>query len=71
MCRSVAHPKYIDFIQSDDDGRFGYGNGERIQLIVRLVKEAGFHLLESPLSADQQVVDMAILEWWRRGLGMR
>ena len=45
-------------------------------------KDAGHHLLESPLSEDQQVteledcyeiaatvVDSAMLEWWLRGFG--
>ena len=82
MCRSVAHPKNIVFKQSDDNGRFGYGNGESIERSFHIEKEAGFHLLESPLSTDQQVVelddayeitatvvDTAILEWWLRGFG--
>lgn len=46
-------------------------------------KETGFHLLETPLSKDQQakdtgdgwleitatVVDSAMLDWWLRGFG--
>ena len=64
------------------NGRFGYGVGERIKLNFCIQKEAGFHLLESPLSADQQVVvadthyeitatvvDTAQLDWWLRGFG--
>jgi predicted DNA-binding transcriptional regulator YafY len=79
---TFTRPKDFDLKQFDDDGRFGYGNGERIRLSFRIEKEAGFHLLESPLSADQQVVeledayeitatvvDTAILEWWLRGFG--
>jgi predicted DNA-binding transcriptional regulator YafY len=79
---TFVRPKDFDLKQFDDDGRFGYGNGERIRLSFRIEKEAGFHLLESPLSADQQVVeledayeitatvvDTAILEWWLRGFG--
>ena len=67
----------------DDDGRFGFGEGQRIQLRFRIEKEAGFHLLETPLSQDQQarddgegwleitatVVDSAMLDWWLRGFG--
>jgi predicted DNA-binding transcriptional regulator YafY len=79
---TFTRPKDFDLKQFDDDGRFGYGNGERIRLSFRIEKEAGFHLLESPLSADQQVVeledayeitatvvDTAILEWWLQGFG--
>lgn len=66
----------------DDDGRFGYGRGKRVRLSFRIDKEAGYHLLESPLSTDQQVkeletayeitatvVDSAMLDWWLRGFG--
>lgn len=76
-------PKDFDFKQYDDDGRFGFGEGERIQLSFRITSDAGLHLLETPLSTDQQaeaqnngdlkitatVVDSVMLEWWLRGLG--
>lgn len=75
-------PRDFDLKQYDDDGRFGYGNGERVRLQFRIDKEAGLHLLESPLSADQKVkeledeyeitatvVDSAMLDWWLRGFG--
>lgn len=79
---TFERPKGFDLKKYDDDGRFGYGNGQRIQLGFTIEKEAGLHLLESPLSADQQVmeqdetyeitatvVDSAMLEWWLRGFG--
>lgn len=79
---TFERPKGCDLKQYDDDGRFGYGDGERIRLSFRIEKEAGLHLLESPLSADQQVVefddtyeiaatvvDSDMLEWWLRGFG--
>lgn len=79
---SFDRPKDFDLKQYDDDGRFGYGNGELIRLSFLIEKEAGLHLLESPLSADQQVddlendyritatvVDSAMLDWWLRGFG--
>ncbi len=66
----------------DDDGRFGFGEGDRIKLVFLIDKEAGRHLLETPLSADQEVVDRgdrleltanvvdsAQLKWWLRGFG--
>lgn len=79
---TFERPKDFDFRKYDDDGRFGYGNGQRIRLSFTIEKEAGLHLLESPLSVDQQVeeqeetyeitatvVDSAMLEWWLRGFG--
>ena len=76
-------PKDFDLKQFDDDGRFGFGSGQRIRLNFRINKKAGLHLTESPLSADQQVVevndkqleitaivvDSDMLEWWLRGFG--
>lgn len=79
---SFERPNDFDLEKYDNDGRFGYGVGNRIKLTFRIAKEAGYHLLESPLSADQQVqelgddyeisatvVDTAMLEWWLRGFG--
>ena len=79
---TFERPKDFDLKQYDDDGRFGYGDGERIRLSFHIEKEAGLHLLESPLSADQQVVELEnayeitatvvnsdMLEWWLRGFG--
>lgn len=76
-------PKEFDLKKYDDDGRFGFGEGGRIRLTFCIDRKAGQHLLESPLSADQQVVenkdgrleitatviDSAMLEWWLRGFG--
>lgn len=75
-------PRDFSFKDFDDDGRFGYGDGKRVRLSFRIDKEAGYHLLESPLSTDQQVkeleadyeitatvVDSAMLDWWLRGFG--
>lgn len=75
-------PSDFDLEQYDNDGRFGYGNGERVLLKFRIEKATGYHLLESPLSEDQQVqeigneyeisatvVDTDMLDWWLRGFG--
>lgn len=72
----------FDLKKFDDDGRFGFGEGQRVRLTFCIQKDAGRHLLESPLSLDQQVkeieggyeiqatvVDSAMLEWWLRGFG--
>ncbi len=74
-------PKEFDLKKYDDDGRFGFGEGEMVKLVFRIERQAGLHLLETPLSANQQVVeledgnleitatvvDSAMLEWWLRG----
>ena len=76
-------PAEFDLQKYDDDGRFGFGEGERVRLTFHIENEAGFHLQETPLSQDQQirevdedwmevtatVVDSAMLEWWLRGFG--
>ena len=79
---TFERPKDFDLEKYDNDGRFGFGEGKRIRLTFRIDKEAGFHLLESPLSEDQQVkelenayeisatvVDSAMLDWWLSGFG--
>jgi len=79
---SFERPKDFDLEKYDNDGRFGYGTGQRIKLSFKIDKEAGYHLLESLLSTDQQVqelddiyeisatvVDTAMLDWWLRGFG--
>ena len=79
---TFAYPTDFDLARFDAEGHFGYGNGERVRLSMRIDKEAGFHLTESPLSTDQvvvehedcyqisaTVVDSAMLEWWLRGFG--
>lgn len=79
---SFERPRDFDLQRYDADGHFGFGEGKRIRLTFRIAKEAGLHLLESPLSSDQQVrevgdgfeisatvVETAQLEWWLRGFG--
>lgn len=75
-------PKNFNLKKYDDDGRFGFGQGKRIKLSFQITKDAGYHLLESMLAEDQQVVELkdgyeitatvvetAQLEWWLRGFG--
>lgn len=79
---TFERPKDFNLKQFDDDGRFGYGDGTQIRLSFRIDKEAGLHIVECPLSADQHVVelddayeitatvvDSAMLDWWLRGFG--
>ena len=79
---TFERPKEFDLKQFDDAGRFGYGDGMKIRLSFRIEKAAGLHVVECPLSVDQQVVelddayeitatvvDSAMLDWWLRGFG--
>lgn len=76
------YPKDFSLTQYDLDGHFGFGAGKRINLNFKIAKDAGAHLLETPLSENQQViehkdcyeinatvVETARLEWWLRGFG--
>jgi predicted DNA-binding transcriptional regulator YafY len=75
-------PKEFDLRRYDDDGRFGFGEGNRIKLSFQIAKNTGLHLVESPLSTDQKVkeldddfeitatvVDTFQLKRWLRGFG--
>lgn len=79
---TFKRPKDFDLKKFDDDGRFGFGDGERIRLTFRIEKHEGLVLVESPLSSDQQVkeigsdyeitatvVDSDMLDRWLRGFG--
>lgn len=80
---TFERPKEFDLKKYDDDGRFGFRDGQRIQLSFCIEKSAGFHLTESPLSTDQQitvintnqlkitatVVESAMLQRWLLGFG--
>lgn len=76
-------PKDFDLEQYDNNGQFGFGNGKKIKLTIKISHGAGWHLKETPLSTDQTiekldddwlritatVVDTAQLDWWLRGFG--
>lgn len=75
-------PADFSLAQYDADGRFGFGDGTYIRLQFCIEKEAGLHLLESKLSADQTVkelattyeisatvIDCALLDRWLLGFG--
>ena len=79
---TFERPKDFNLKQFDDDGRFGYGNGTKIRLSFQIEKAAGLHIVECPLSLDQQVVELDdayeitatvvesdMLDWWLRGFG--
>jgi len=79
---TFARPSDFDLKRYDDDGRFGFGEGRSIRLVIQIAKAAGQHLLESPLSTDQHVeeledsyritasvIESEQLRWWLRGFG--
>jgi len=80
--QTFEYPKDFDLRRFDDEGRFGFGSGQRVSLRFRIDKGAGAHLLETPLAPDQTVkvideellitatvVDSAQLQWWLNGFG--
>lgn len=81
---SIEFTRPVDFSREkyDADGRFGFGEGERVKLTFSIAKVAGQHLSETRLSLDQvmsehedhytveaTVVDSARLDWWLNGFG--
>lgn len=77
-------PVAFDLEKYDQDGRFGFGEGKRVVLSFNIDRGAGRHLLETPLSEDQQVevhdhsytikatvIDADRLDWWLRGFGAK
>lgn len=75
-------PRDFKLDRYDADGRFGFGEGQLIELKLLIDKGPGQHLLETPLSKDQEVVDngdrleitatvvkSSQLRWWLRGFG--
>lgn len=80
--RSFERPADFDLEKYDANGNFGFGNGKRVRLRFSTDKETGFHIIESPLTADQEVVvdvdgfeisasvvETVQLHRWLRGFG--
>lgn len=79
---SFTYPKDFNLATYTAEGRFSYGEGKKVRLSFRIDKAAGLHLTETPLSADQKVVEhedcyaitatvveSLLLEQWLRGFG--
>ena len=76
-------PKEFNLARYDDDGRFGYGDGQKIRLSFTITRDAGLEIVECPLSKDQviedldethyritaTVTDSGILDRWIRSFG--
>lgn len=48
-------PENFTLNQYDADGRFGFGEGEKCRISFCITTQAGFHLTETKLSADQHI----------------
>lgn len=55
---TFERPSDFNLKQFEDDGRFGFGDGTKIRLSFRVTKAEGLHIVECPLSVDQQVVEL-------------
>ena len=79
---TFERPKDFNLRRFEVEGRLGFGAGKRIKLSFRIDKDAGLHLLESPLASDQTVrkinncyevratvTDSGQLTWWLRSFG--
>ena len=79
---TFERPAGFDLEKYNDEGRFGFGDGQLIELTFCITHDAGLQLLESPLSKDQQatpveggyeikatLVETEQLKWWLRGFG--
>ncbi|WP_222948138.1 helix-turn-helix transcriptional regulator [Thauera sedimentorum] len=78
---AVAPPGY-DLDAGIERGIWAFGKGQLLQVALRFSREAGEHLLETPLSTDQSVsdeggtllvhatvADTPQLRWWLLGFG--
>ena len=80
---AIQPPKDFNLDEEINSGRFGFGDGESIQLIATFKRDVGDHLLESRLSEDQSIEeldngdiritahikDTPQLHWWLLGFG--
>ncbi|WP_041054716.1 helix-turn-helix transcriptional regulator [Vibrio owensii] len=79
---SFERPKEFKLSQYDADGRFGFGEGNKITLKLDVKSELALLLSETPISHDQTisnlndkyqvsatVVDSKLLDQWLSGLG--
>lgn len=75
-------PEGFSLKKYDSDGRFGFGEGEYCHIQFDISKQAGYHLLETPLSKDQivkeleysyrisaNVIDSMLLDKWLKSFG--
>ncbi|MBU2805636.1 WYL domain-containing protein [Acidithiobacillus ferridurans] len=79
---AFVYPSDFDLARYDGEGRFAFGQGERVRLQFSMERATAQHLLESPLSTDQEVeeypdyltitatvTNSALLQQWLLGFG--
>lgn len=77
-----TYPKDFDLARYDGEGRFAFGEGQRVRIAFTIDKSTGWHLIESRLSPDQEteirgdtlritatITDSQLLHAWLRGFG--
>ena len=79
----AIYPEGFDLDDKAARGIWNFGSGENVRITLRFTVEAGEHLTETPLSADQVIEDMGDgyltvtatvpdtpqLKWWILGFG--
>lgn len=55
---NFKRPSDFSLEKYDNDGRFGFGEGKVCVVKFDISKDAGFHLFETPLSADQTAIEI-------------
>ncbi|MDH2997876.1 WYL domain-containing protein [Pasteurellaceae bacterium LFhippo2] len=81
---TFKRPKDFSLKQYEEEGHLGFGSsGEKIRLTFSILRSAGFHLTETPISRDQMILEESedhyriqatvaendMLEWWLRKFG--
>ncbi|UOO88298.1 WYL domain-containing protein [Vitreoscilla massiliensis] len=80
---SFERPADFNLQHYQSEGRFGFGTGKKITLRFKIGHTSGFHLTETPLSTDQQILeasqehyhiqatvyDSEMLDWWLAKFG--
>lgn len=76
------YPKDFDLMKYDAEGRFGFGEGQKVRLTMRVDNSLAYDLDETPLAKDQTIdfgehesvvyctiVDSRMLDWWIKSYG--
>jgi len=79
---TFTRPAGFDLAAYENEGRFQYGDGELVRLTFHISRDAGAHLIESPMAADQHIeedddgyrvtatlLDSLLLKRWLNGFG--
>ena len=56
---AARRPKGFDLAAYVAEGHFGFSSTNKISVVLRFTREAGEHLLDTPLAADQKVLELS------------